>query len=269
MRHSLSRRPLSTRCLVPVLALTALGACMHGAAPSPGVVPGVAVALNAPRGADTVVYRRSITRGGRDSVTGTRTVVMRVVAGPDRTPLLEVEQRFPGGGGVIVDTALAELSSARAVGHRSHQPTRTMSFDFPANEAIGTVTMVPASRDSAPHVDNVRQALGGPIFDSNIIEMVVAGLPLSAHFATALPFFIYERGGRVPMRVAVQERASVKFPVLGARDAWVVSVDVPGAPATVWVDTTTRDVLRVRYDVRAQGLAFTDDRTTPLQSQKG
>jgi hypothetical protein len=170
---------------------------------------------------------------------------------------------------MIVDTALAELSSARAVGHRSHQPTRTMLFDFATTEATGTVTVTPASRDSTPRVEKVRQNLGGPIFDSNIIETVVAALPLSPRFSAELPFFIYERGGRVPMHIAVQDRATVQFPVLGPRDAWVVSVDVPGAPATVWVDSRTREVLRVRYDIRAQGIAFTDDRATPLRSKPG
>ncbi|HWJ14117.1 MAG TPA: hypothetical protein VNS10_10280 [Gemmatimonadaceae bacterium] len=251
------------------LALVALAACVHTSGPTVSVVPGLAVKLNVSRGPDTVVYRRSITRAGRDSVTGTRTVVMRVVAGQDRTRLLEVAQRFPGGGGMIVDTALAELSNARAVGHRSHQPTRTMSFDFDSSAATGSVTISPASPDSAPRLERVRQNLGGPIFDSNIIEMVVAGLPLATNFTTELPFFIYERGGRVPMRVAVQERAVVQFPALGSREAWLVSVDVPGAPATVWVDARTRDVLRVRYDLRAQGMAFTDDRTTPLPPRHG
>ena len=267
MRNTSRPRAVSRRSVTSILSLLTFVACAHQVPSSPGVVPGVAVKLNVSRGADTIVYRRSITRAGRDSTTSTRTVTMRVVAGQDRKRLLEVEQRFPSGGGIIVDTALAELSTARAVGHRSHQPTRTMRFDFTANEATGTVSVTPASRDSTPRVDNVRQELGGPIFDSNIIEMVVAGLPLAPQFTTELPFFIYERGGRVPMRVAVQERASVQFPTLGARDAWVVSVDVPGAPATVWVDTKTRDVLRVRYDVRAQGIAFTDDRTTPLSKR--
>ena len=262
----ISYRPRRSR--LSFFSAVVLAACTRQARPDLTVVPGVAVTLNVPRGADTVVYQRSITRDGRDSITGSRTVVMSVVPGQGRTRLFQVEQRFPGGGGIIVDTAVAELSSGRAVGHRSHQPTRTMRFDFGASDAIGTVTVTPASRDSMPRVENVRQDLGGPIFDSNIIEMVVAALPLAPRFSTELPFFIYERGGRVPMHVAVQDRATAQFPLLGARDAWVVSVDVPGAPATVWVDASTREVLRVRYDLRAQGMAFTDDRATPLSARR-
>ena len=263
--RTISRRAAQSRRFVSsLLTLVAVVACAHNAAPVASVVPGLALTMKVSRSPDTIVYRRSITRAARDSITGTRTVVMRVVSDESRTRLLQVEQRFPGGGGTIVDTAVAELQSARAVGHRSHQPTRTMVFDFAANEATGTVTVTPASRDSMPRVENVRQNVGGPIFDSNIIEMVVAALPLAPRFATELPFFIYERGGRVSMHVAVQERTSVQFPLLGARDAWVVSVAVPGAPATVWVDARTRDVLRVRYDIRAQDVAFTDDRMTPL-----
>ncbi|HTL04155.1 MAG TPA: hypothetical protein VL241_00290, partial [Gemmatimonadales bacterium] len=166
---------------------------------------------------------------------------------------------FPGGGGTIVDTALADLRTLRAEAHSSHQPARTMRFSFEGSFANGTV----ATRDS---VTPVHQGLGGPIFDSNIIELVVAELPLQRGFKAELPFFIYERGGRVPMEVTVRDRATEQF-TLGLREAWVVGVAVPGAPATVWVDTRTRAVLRIRYDVSARGMSFTDERTTALPTR--
>ena len=246
-------------CIFVVLPTSALA---QGG--TPAVVPGVAVHPSHPRGADTVVYQRSVTRGGSDSIAGTRTVVSRVVDGPDRVPLLEVEQRFPAAGGEIVDTAVAELRTLRAVAHRSHQPTKTMRFDFDTSGAEGTVTQTAAHGDSAAHDEAVHQPLGGPIFDSNILDLVVASLPLERGFSAELPFFIYERGGRVPMAVAVRDRAGVEFPRLGHRDSWIVTVGVPGAPATIWVDAKTHAVLRVRYDVAARGVSFTDDRVTPL-----
>ena len=230
------------------------------------VVSGITVRVSPPRGFDTVVYARSITQAGRDTAAGTRTVVSRVVDGPDHTRLLEIEQRFPAGGGEIVDTAVAELATMRAVAHRSHQPTRTMRFEFVGGNADGTVNSAAHDADSAAGSSIVHQSLGGAIFDSNVIDLVVASLPLVAGFSTELPFFIYERGGRVAMPVAVRERANVKFPTIGERDVWIVSVGVPGAPATIWVDTKTRAVLRVRYDVAARGMSFTDDRVTPLRS---
>jgi hypothetical protein len=228
-------------------------------------VPGISVYANLSPGPDTVVYRRSITRAGRDTAAGTRTVVLRIIGGSGRTRLLEVEQRFPGGGGEIVDTAVADGRTLRAVAHRSHQPTRTMRFDFLGGAAEGSVTTTAASPDTGHRVEAVHQAVGGPIFDSNVLEMVIAALPLAPNFAAQLPFFIYERGGRVEMAVAVRERTHIGFPVLGERDAWVVTVGVPGAPATVWVDAQTRAVLRVRYDVTARAMSFTDDRLTPLR----
>lgn len=240
--------------IVLVAGVLAIGAAQLRAQQAAPVVPGVIIHAIAAPGPDTVVYRRMITRGGVDSITGTRTVVSRVVPGQGGERLLEVEQRFPGGGGEIVDTALADLGTLRAVAHRSHQPRRTMRFDFVGGAAEGTVS------DSG----SVHQDLGGPIFDSNVIELVVAALPLEAKFSAELPFFIYERGGRVPMAVAVTERARVSFPLLGEREAWVVTVAVPGVPATIWVDTATRAVLRTRYDVTARAMSFTDDRVTPL-----
>jgi len=230
------------------------------------VVPGVVVNVTPFATPDTVIYRRSVTRDGRDSTTGTRTVVRRVVDGAGGARLLEVEQRFPGGGGEIVDTAVADLRTLRAIAHRSHQPKRTMRFEFVRDTAQGTVSAVGASTDTLRHLEAVHQSLGGPLFDSNVLELVVASLPLGPRFTAELPFFFYERGGRVPMPVAVRERAQVGFPALGKRDVWIVSVGVPGAPATVWVDAATRNVLRVRYDIAATAVSFTDDRVTPLRS---
>jgi hypothetical protein len=245
------------------LVLAIVSACTH-APPESSVVPGITVHVGPTPASDTVVYRRTITRSGQDTTAGTRTVVRRVVAGPGGTRLLEVEQRFPGGGGEIVDTALADLRTLRAIAHRSHQPTRTMRFEFVGDAAEGSVSPSGPSPDTARRVEAVHQALGGPIFDSNVLELVIAALPLTPQFTAELPFFIYERGGRVPMPIAVRERTRVGFPVLGEREAWVVTVGVPGAPATVWVDTLTRAVLRVRYDITARGMSFTDDRVTPL-----
>jgi hypothetical protein len=218
------------------------------------VIPGVSLAQPGGALTDTIVYARTITRSGVDTSAGTRTVFVSWAH-----DTLQVVQRFPGGGGEIVDTALADARTLRALAHRSHQPAKTMRFEFASEGAHGSV----AWHDST---QTVHQATGGLIFDSNIIEMVVAALPLAPGYTVEVPFFIYERGGRVPMQVTVRDRSTVTFPSLGARDAWIVSVAVPGAPATVWVDTKTRAVLRVRYDIAARGMAFTDDRVTPLRS---
>ena len=226
------------------------------------VVPGLTLHIYEAVQPDTIVFQRSVTRAGQDSTAGTRTVVMHALFPASGAHLLEVEQRFPAGGGEIVDTAIDELHTLRAVAHRSHQPTRTMSFHFSGNAAEGTVSLKRPAGDS---VVSVLQDLGGPIFDSNVIDLVVAALPLRSGYTNELPFFIYERGGRVVMPVAVRERATIPFPKLGPRDAWVVSVGVPGAPATVWVDAKTHAVLRVRYDITARSMSFTDERVTPLR----
>jgi hypothetical protein len=243
---------------VLVLSVSSVVACTHVAPTPADVAPGVAVRFETGAAVDTVVYARSIHTATQDSSAGRRTVVLRVERGSSRVRLLEVEQRFPAGGGIIVDTAVAELPSLRAVAHQSHQPTRTMRFEFGDAQATGVVT----PRDSAGRT--VHQNVGGPIFDSNILDLVIASLPLRTGLTVELPFFIYERGGRVPMSVSVRERATVDFGVLGRRDAWVVSVGVPGAPATVWVDARTRAVLRTRYDIAARHFSMIDERVTPL-----
>jgi hypothetical protein len=244
------------RALV-LLSILTNSAVAQQPAPAP-VIPGLDLRMQRPAHPDTMIYQRTVTRDGRDSSTGTRTVVMTTLTAPGST-LLQVEQRFPGRGGEIVDTAVAELPTMRAVAHESHQPTRTMRFAFRDNAAQGSVVFHTGTGDSTVAVD---QTLGGPLFDSNVIDLVVASLPLKAGFTAELPFFFYERGGRVMMRVTVRERATVAFAKLGPRDVWVVSVAVPGAPATMWIDTKTHVPLRVRYDLPTA--SFTDERITPL-----
>ena len=246
------------RCVsVALLLVTGMVACSPQRSKS-AVVPGLGVRIQPPAGIDTVVYQRSLSRAGQDSSNGTRTVVMSAIASHGAT-LLQVEQRFPGRGGEIVDTAVAELATLRAVSHQSHQPTRTMRFAFVHDTAQGSVLYRTGNGDSTV---TVHQPLGGPLFDSNVIDLVVASLPLKAGFTTELPFFFYERGGRVMMRITVRERATVGFAKLGPRDVWVVSVAVPGAPATMWVDAKTHVPLRVRYELPTA--SFTDERITPL-----
>jgi hypothetical protein len=221
------------------------------------VIPGIPLQVHRPAQVDTIVYQRSTSRNGQDSSTGTRTVVMTAIASTGPT-LLQVEQRFPGRGGEIVDTAVAELGTLRARAHESHQPTRVMHFAFDTS-AEGSVVLHTATGDSTVAV---HQSLGGPIFDSNIIDLVVGALPLRPGFSQELPFFFYERGGRVMMRVTVRERATEKFARLGNRDVWIVNVAVPGAPATMWIDAKTHVPLRVRYELPT--VSFTDERITPL-----
>jgi len=261
---------------IPCVALLTSRPSVAAAQAEPNVVTGLTLRMPAPARPDTIVYQRSVTKQGKDSSTGTRTVVVQQIQARDGTPLLQVVQRFPAGMGVIVDTAIADARSFRAVAHRSHQPFKTMRFTFSRDAAEGEVTTIegpsgsagasgapPESSDEAK-VQPVAQPIGGPIFDSNVIEMVVAAMPLQRGFSTEAPFFIYERGGRIPMAVAVKEQTTVTFATHGPRDVWVVSVAVPGAPATVWVDTATHAVLRVRYDIAAATMSFTDERATPL-----
>src|SRR6185295_13926495 len=95
--------------LAPGLVIAVGAACAHAPRETAAVVPGLAVRVEQTARPDTIVYRRSITQAGRDTNAGTRTVVLRVIDGPAGVRLLEVEQRFPGGGGEIVDTALADV----------------------------------------------------------------------------------------------------------------------------------------------------------------
>jgi hypothetical protein len=225
------------------------------------VVPGLEIYINQSPQRDTVVFQRTVTRNGRDSSAGVRTVVTRAIVDRPGAHLVEIEQRFPAGTSEIVDTSINQLHTMRAVAHASHQPMRTMRFNFEDNSVTGTVATKGANGDS---VTDVKQDVGGPIFDSNVIDLVIGELPLAPGYSATLPFFIYERGGRVMTPVKVRERASLPLGKLGQRDVWVVDVGIPGAPATMWIDAQAHTLLRVRFDVTARSMVLTDERITPL-----
>jgi len=258
------------------IAALALGSA-QAQRPESDVVAGLALRVTAPARADTVVYRRSITRDGVETDMGLRTVVVQGTAAKDGSPQLQVVQKFPGSVGMIVDTMIADARSLRAVAHRSHQATRKMRFTFSGAVAEGEVVETTSgasggagasgaatgsSEESQDHM--VKQVVGGPIFDLKLLETVVSAMPLAAGFKTSVPFFVYESGGRVVMTVAVKERASVQFAAHGARDVWVVSVAIPGSPATLWVDSATNTALRVQYDIPPRHILTTEERQTRL-----
>src|ERR1041385_3321738 len=123
-------------------------ACAHVQSEGTPVVAGLSVHMNQSAWPDTIVYQRSVARDGQVTDAGTRTVVLREVNATSGQRLLEIEQRFPAGKGEIVDTAVSDLSALRAVAHRSHQPTKTMRFNFNDSSADGIVTSIGSAYDS-------------------------------------------------------------------------------------------------------------------------
>src|SRR5690242_3951181 len=105
----------------------------------PDVVAGLPVKFSSPAKPDTIVYRRFTTRAGKDSSTGTRTVVVRAQLAGDGTPMTVFAQRFPAKFGEIVDTSIAHSGSLRALAHRSYQPATTMRFVFTGGNADGEI----------------------------------------------------------------------------------------------------------------------------------
>ena len=115
---------------------------------SASVVSEITIHVDEPRGMDTVVYQRSITRAGKDTAAGTRTG-RELGCGRNRSrAIARSRAALPSWWRRDRDTAIAALKTLRAVAHRSHQPTRTMRFDFVGTEADGTVTESASTKDS-------------------------------------------------------------------------------------------------------------------------
>lgn len=154
-----------------------------------------------------------------------------------RAALLSV-QRFRAGSGETIDSSWADLHTLAPLAHRSHNPSRVMALDFAGNRVTGRYSPT----DSAART--IDQHLATPAFDSNIMDLVIAALPLQPGYAVRIPYYIYERGGAVWFNVRVVDTTTVTGRA-GDHPAWVVEATTEGDGTTrYWIDRATRVVLR-------------------------
>lgn len=222
--------------------MVALGSLVAGAGPARAQAPPPVVAVGdpavdggrLPRG--RLEKRMTLLEGGEARDMGS--LVQILEPGPRPGTLLSV-QTFDSPHGTTVDSALAALPSLAPIAHRSHNAARTMALDFDGRRVRG---IVDPDSGATEVLDDTLEAAP---FDSNVVDLVVAALPLAEGYRARLPFFVHEEGGLVWYEVESVQAARLE----DGRGAWKVALDANGRALTYWIDRDSRAVLRSEYEL--------------------
>ncbi|HVT38615.1 MAG TPA: hypothetical protein VHE78_06215 [Gemmatimonadaceae bacterium] len=163
--------------------------------------------------------------------------VTRAVVDGQAAWLLVQAYHTPSGDNV--DSSVVLAATLAPVRYSSIAANSNERFTFADTLITGTVT----PRDSAQR--EIRLQLREPVFNAVVDNaMIVAALPLAEGYAATYRSYNPPRGfGTTMLRVSGAERLQT---ARGVVDAWIVSLDAGGAPTTLWVDTRTHRVIRLR-----------------------
>lgn len=136
--------------------------------------------------------------------------------------------------GVLVDSAIVEARTLQPLWHSSHSPVQVMTLHFTGTQVRGTLTPAGKATETIAH-DFTAHA-----FDSNVLELVVAALPLVEGYSARVPFYIFEHGGLVWRTVRVTGADAA---------ALAVQVDGDGQVIRYRIDRQSRRVLSAEFDL--------------------
>ena len=147
-------------------------------------------------------------------------------------------QTFDFQGQTSVDSAFFQHSTLIPRWHRSHNPKRIMKLDFQGRTVKGSY------HPTGQPVEAINQLMEEPVFDSNILDLVIAALPLKQGYTAKVPFYVYEEGGLVWHNVTVEGEDVLRLSSGHTATCWKVLTANPKREITFWIEKKTREVFR-------------------------
>jgi hypothetical protein len=142
---------------------------------------------------------------------------------------------------LTVDSTLFARATLRPIWEHVHGATTSL-LAFDGTRVTGTVARGDSSRRAITFTTMV------PAFSSSTDDMVVQSLPFAEGYQVVLPFMGEDDVEQDTIRV--RRREPVKT-TRGVRDAWTVDLLSPGSTETLWIDSSTRAILRHVYTFTA------------------
>lgn len=216
--------------LRPRSAVAQMAPTQSGAAGATIIRPGDRVVNGDALPLGTATSRMLLVKDGVERQVGTfrRTISATSVHGE---PALLVVVTVDNQNGRLVDSTTVLRHSLAPVSLRSYNKQRTMSLDFASDRVTGS--FVPT--DSAATA--IDYPFAQPLFDSAIIDLVYAALPLREGYAARVPGYIYELGGLAWFDLDVTGKTTV-----AGREAWQARMTMPRITITWLIDTRSREV---------------------------
>ena len=174
--------------------------------------------------------RMLIVKNGVERQVGTmrKTISATTVHG---TPALLVVVDVDNQNGTLLDSTTVLRHTLAPVSLRSYNKQRTMSLDFAGDRVTGSY--VPTDSAAKP----IDYPFSEPLFDSAIIDLVYAALPLREGYAARVPGYIYELGGMAWFDLDVTGKS-----IVAGHEVWQARMTMPRVTMTWLIDTHTRQV---------------------------
>jgi hypothetical protein len=147
-------------------------------------------------------------------------------------------QVFHSPRGANTDTSIVLVDGLAPVRHRGHNSSRDLELNFAGTTVSGRTVV---SGAATPFQRETAQ----PVFDSSILELVLAAMPLKSGFRARLPMYIHEQNGLVWHDVRVVGEESVPSDGTEVR-AWQVEIKTPDFALTYLVNKQTLEPLGAR-----------------------
>jgi hypothetical protein len=172
-------------------------------------------------------------RNGQEQEMGTLEDQL-VIASDSGKPALIRVQNTATPAGLMVDTAVADAGSLKPKWHSSHARHRALRLQFGLGEVKGDY-----QEKEGPSTP-IAQRVPEPIFDSNMLDVLISALPLDEKYAGRLPLYLYEAGGPLNADVAVAGSEKV-----AGSDAWVTNVTLGGRTARYYVGKDDHRIVQI------------------------
>lgn len=151
--------------------------------------------------------------------------------------------------GLVIDSTIADLRTLQPISHISHSAVQAMTLNYEGNRVRGSI--VPAGKPPEP----IDQVFPTRLFDSGIMDLVVAALPLAEGYSARLPFYIFEHGGLVWRTLRVTGTEVV--PAAGmAGQVYLVELKGESQVLRFRIDGRTRRILSTTYEFPGVSMFF-------------
>ena len=153
--------------------------------------------------------------------------------------------------GSMLDSSVADRATLGPRTHRTTSDAREMRIEFSPGKVFGHFV----ARGDPPYEVNEKVSEG--IFDSSMLDILIAALPLAEGYKARLPVFLWEAGGEITADVVVT--GSEMF---GTEDTWTVIVTLKDRPAHYNVTKRDPKVVKI-MSAPAPGVEIRFVRTWP------
>ena len=178
-------------------------------------------------------FRMVMSRNGKEQDVGGLDDQVTIGEHNGKPAIIRV-QNVEGPTGVMTDTAVADAATLTPRWHSSTSERRRLRLEFAPGRVTGNF------RESGDAGFPIDQKFTDSLYDSNMLDVVLAALPLASGYRGHMTVYLYEAGGPTPVDVEVTGSDKVN-----GKETWITGVTIGGRTARYYLDKTTHQVAQI------------------------